>query len=122
MSETQAPLKDPQEVLNALRSVKGVHGAAIIEKFGLVRDSALPGWIDADSIAAMVTLIQKASERATKELSQGTFLRAIIESEKGKLIFSEVVGKIVVIVATEDVKLGIVNLKLDAARDALKKL
>jgi hypothetical protein len=115
-------MSDPQDILNQLRAVKGVHGAAIIEKMGLVRDTALPGWIDADSVAAMVTLIQKASERATKELQQGQFIRAIIESEKGKLLFSEIEGKIVVVIATADVKLGVINLKLDAARAALTNM
>lgn len=87
-----------------------------------MRDKALPGWIDAESVAAMVTLIQKASERATKELQQGKFVRAIIESEKGKLLFFEIAGKIVVVIATQDVKLGIINLKLDAARVALANM
>ena len=89
---------------------------------GMVKDTALPGWIDADSVAAMVTLIEKGQERTTKELQQGQFVRAIIESEKGKLLFSEVGGKIVVIIATQDVKLGVINLKLDAARDALARM
>ena len=111
-----------KEILESLKAIKGVHGAAIIEKFGLIKGSALPGWVDPESVAAMVTLILKASQRATKELEQGTFSNAIIESAKGKILFSEIGGNILTLIATTDAKLGIINLKLAAAADALKSL
>ena len=83
------------ETLDSLKAIKGVHGAALIEKFGLIKGSALPGWVDPEAVAAMVTLILKASQRATKELEQGIFANAIIESEKGKILFSEFEGNII---------------------------
>lgn len=110
-----------EEILESLKAIKGVHGAALIEKFGLIKGSALPGWVDPEAVAAMVTLILKASQRATKELEQGEFYSAIIESGKGKILFSEIEGNILCIIATTDAKLGIINLKLSAAVDAIKK-
>jgi len=110
------------EILGSLKSIKGVHGAALIEKFGLIKGSALPGWVDPEAVAAMVTLILKASQRATKELEQGVFKNAIIESAKGKILFSEVKGNIICIITTVDAKLGIINLKLGAASSALLDL
>jgi len=108
--------------LESLREIKGVHGAALIEKFGLVAGEALPGWLDSDAISAMVTLILKASQRATKELEQGAFIRATLENAKGLLIFAEAGGKIVVVVATNEAKLGIINIKLNAAMNHLKDI
>ncbi|MBD3214329.1 MAG: hypothetical protein GF311_17090 [Candidatus Lokiarchaeota archaeon] len=102
-------------VLESLKAIKGVHGAALIEKFGLIKGSALPGWVDPEAVAAMVTLILKASQRATKELEQGKFNNAIIESENGKILFTEIKGNVLCIITTVDAKLGIINLKLDAA-------
>ncbi|MBD3256675.1 MAG: hypothetical protein GF383_16395 [Candidatus Lokiarchaeota archaeon] len=110
------------EILENLKAIKGVHGAALIEKFGLIKGSALPGWVDPEAVAAMVTLILKASQRATKELEQGLFKNAIIESEKGKILFSEIEGNILTIIATVDAKLGIINLKLSAASSAIQNL
>lgn len=107
-------------ILNSLKSIKGVHGAVLIEKFGLIKGSALPGWVDQEAVAAMVTLILKASQRASKELEQGQFFSAIIESEKGKILFSEIKGNILCIITTKETKLGIINLKLDAASSALE--
>jgi len=108
-------------ILDSLKSIKGVHGAALIEKFGLIKGSALPGWVDPEAVAAMVTLILKASQRATKELEQGRFKNAIIESEKGKILFTEVKGNILCLISTVDARLGIINLKLDAANSALQE-
>jgi len=70
----------------------------------------------------MVTLILKASQRATKELEQGHFFNAIIESAKGKILFSEVGGNILTVITNTDAKLGIINLKLKAAAAALTSL
>lgn len=109
-------------ILDSLKAIKGVHGAALIEKFGLIRGSALPGWVDPEAVAAMVTLILKASQRATKELEQGQFYNAIIESAKGKILFAEIEGNILCIITTVDAKLGIINLKLGAASEALKSM
>ena len=110
------------EILEALKALKGVHGAALIEKFGLIKGSALPGWVDPEAVAAMVTLILKASQRATKELEQGQFANAIIESAKGKILFTEIAGNILTIITTPEAKMGIITLKLGSASEVLKKL
>ena len=110
------------EILESLKALKGVHGAALIEKFGLITGRALPGWVDPESVAAMVTLILKASQRATKELEQGQFNNAIIESAKGKILFSEIAGNILTIITTPEAKMGIITLKLNAASEVLKKI
>ena len=70
----------------------------------------------------MVTLILKASQRATKELEQGQFNNAIIESGKGKILFNTVKDSILVVISTVEAKLGIINLKLSAATQALESL
>ena len=109
-------------ILESLKAIKGVHGAALIEKFGLMKGSALPGWVDHEAVAAMVTLILKASQRATKELEQGQFNNAIIESGKGKILFNTVKESVLVVISTVEAKLGIINLKLSAATQALESL
>jgi predicted regulator of Ras-like GTPase activity (Roadblock/LC7/MglB family) len=108
-----------ENVLDSLKAIKGVHGSALIERFGLIKGQALPGWIDAEAVAAMVTLILKASQRATKELEQGEFNQAIIESKNGKILFTEIQGNVLAIITTVEAKLGIINLKLEAAKKSL---
>src|SRR4030042_2828920 len=92
------------QILDNLKAIKGVHGAALIEKFGLIKGASLPGWVDPEAVAAMVTLILKASQRATKELEQGIFQNAMIESEKGKILFTEVKGNILCLISTTEAK------------------
>jgi predicted regulator of Ras-like GTPase activity (Roadblock/LC7/MglB family) len=116
MSQLEAEVN---EILQALKKIKGIHGSAILERYGLISGSTLPGWVDAESVAAMVALILKASERATKELNQGEFRNATIENERGKLLFSAIGNKVIVVLTTVDAKLGILELKLNAAREKL---
>ena len=59
--------EEVSEILQSLKKIKGIHGAAILERYGLITGSALPGWVDGESVAAMVTLILKASERADRK-------------------------------------------------------
>ena len=115
---------DPKldEILDGLRKISGIHGTALVEKFGLVLGQALPGWIDAESLGAMVNLIVKASSRATRELAQGDFKSAMIDNEKGRLIFMAIANKILILVATPTAQIGVLQVKLQAAAQAIYKL
>ena len=112
--------EEVNQILLSLKNVKGVHGAAVIEKYGDITGSTLPKWVDQEAVSAMVALMLKASQRATKELNQGKFLNAYIENEQGRLLFAPVKDDILVVIATRDVKLGIVNLKLETALEKFK--
>ncbi|MHA1791037.1 MAG: roadblock/LC7 domain-containing protein [Promethearchaeota archaeon] len=109
-------------ILESLRKVQGIHGTALVEKYGLVVGQSLPAWIDAESLGAMVNLIVKASMRANKELAQGEFRSAMIDNEKGRLIFTAIGSKILIIVATPNVSMGILQVKLNTAAQAIYNL
>ena len=108
------------EIAQSLKKIKGIHGSAIIEKYGEITGFALPGWVDPEGVSAMVALILKASERATKELDQGDLITATLENEKGKLVFTPIGNKVIVIITTKEAQLGLITLKLEAARQRLK--
>jgi predicted regulator of Ras-like GTPase activity (Roadblock/LC7/MglB family) len=110
------------EVLDNLRKTQGIHGCALVERFGLILSGSLPAWIDAESLGAMVNLIVKASARATRELAQGDFKSAMIDNEKGRLIFMAIGSKILIIVATINVAMGILQVKLQSAAQAIINL
>jgi predicted regulator of Ras-like GTPase activity (Roadblock/LC7/MglB family) len=110
------------EILESLKKVQGIHGCALVEKYGLVLGQALPSWIDPESLAAMVNLIVKASARSTRELAQGEFKMATIDNEKGRLLFMAIGSKILIIVATPNVATGILQVKLQAAAQAIYNL
>ncbi|MHA1368512.1 MAG: roadblock/LC7 domain-containing protein [Promethearchaeota archaeon] len=118
MSENQ----QLDEILEGLRRIQGIHGTALVERYGLIVGQALPAWIDAESLGAMVNLIVKASARATRELAQGNFKSAMIDNEKGRLIFMAIGNKILIIVATPTVAMGILQVKLQSAAQAIYNL
>jgi len=109
-----------QNILISLKKIKGIHGSAIIERYGGIISSTLPGWVNQELIAALATHILKISEKSANELNLGTFLDAIIENERGKLLFYAIGDKIVSVITTPDAKLGILDMKLRAALEKLK--
>ncbi len=110
------------EVLENLRKTQGIHGCALVEKYGLVLSQSLPAWIDAESLGAMVNLMVKASARATRELAQGEFKSAMIENDKGRIIFMSIGSKILIIVANINVAMGILQVKQQTAAQAIINL
>jgi len=108
-----------EEILQSLKKIKGILGAVIVEKYGVITESALPGWLDEDAVAAMITLILRATERQAKELNQGEFQNAIIENARGKMVMTVMGDKIIAVMTTSDMKLGILDLKLKSARERL---
>ena len=111
--------EEVEGILQSLKKIKGILGAVICEKYGLITDSALPGWVDEEAVAAMVTLILRATERQAKEVNQGEIQNAIIENERGKIVMTVMGDKIIAVLTTSDMKLGILDLKLRSARAKL---
>ncbi|MHA1767571.1 MAG: roadblock/LC7 domain-containing protein [Promethearchaeota archaeon] len=108
------------EILMSLKKIKGIHGSAIIERYGGIVESELPGWVNPELMAALATHILKISEKSAYELNQGAFLDAIIENERGKLLFYSMSDKVVSVVTTSDAKLGILDMKLKSALEKMK--
>jgi len=62
-----------ENILVSLKNVKGVHGAAIIEKFGDVSYSSLPRWVDPEGVSAMVAFRENLSVQLLKMKMAGYF-------------------------------------------------
>jgi len=76
----------------------------------------LPDGVDPKMVAAMTAAIVGTSEMATVQLSQGRFVRAIVESEEGKLL-SVGAGDEALLVALvyDDANLGLVLMAMERA-------
>src|SRR5437016_12529386 len=75
-----------EETIDELSRVTDIKSAAVVRRDGLVVTHTLPDGVDPKMVAAMTAAIVGTSEMATIELAQGRFVRAIIESDEGKLV------------------------------------
>src|SRR5438093_1322402 len=112
-----------QAILTELRRLPAVLGATIARRDGILIAHALPDGVDPKKIAAMTAAIVGTSEMATIQLAQGRFVRAIIESDEGKLL-SLGAGEEALLVALvyDDANLGLVLLAMERAAKQVEKI
>src|SRR5437899_2984510 len=112
-----------QAILTELRRLPAVLGATIARRDGILIAHALPKTMDPKKIAAMAAAIVGTSEMAAVEIAQGRFVRAIIESDEGKLL-SLGAGDEALLVALvyDDANLGLVLLAMERAAKQVEKI
>src|SRR2546425_75105 len=112
-----------QAILMELRRLPAVLGATIARRDGILIAHALPKTMDPKKIAAMAAAIVGTSEMAVIQLAQGRFVRAIIESDEGKLL-SLGAGDEALLVALvyDDANLGLVLLAMERAAKQVEKI
>src|SRR3989442_1072673 len=112
-----------QAILTELRRLPAVLGATIARRDGILIAHALPKTMHPKKIAAMTAAIVGTSEMATIQLAQGRFVRAIIESDEGKLL-SLGAGDEALLVALvyDDANLGLVLLAMERAAKQVEKI
>jgi hypothetical protein len=69
-----------------LRRLADIVAVAVARRDGLIIAHDLPAEVDPRKAAAMTAAIVGTSEMAARELGQGKFLQAIVDSELGKML------------------------------------
>src|SRR5438093_652271 len=112
-----------QSVLAELRRLPGILGVTIARRDGILIAHSLPKTMDPKKIAAMAAAIVGTSEMATIQLAQGRFVRAIVESDHGKLL-SLGAGEEALLVALvyDDANLGLVLIALERAAKQVERI
>src|SRR5437773_1753220 len=112
-----------QSVLAELRRLPGILGVTIARRDGILIAHSLPKTMDPKKVAAMAAAIVGTAEMATIQLAQGRFVRAIVESDHGKLL-SLGAGEEALLVALvyDDANLGLVLIALERAAKQVERI
>ncbi|TLZ74961.1 MAG: hypothetical protein E6K14_02080 [Methanobacteriota archaeon] len=112
-----------EETIDELSHLTDIKSAAVVRRDGLVVTHTLPDGVDPKIVAAMTAAIVGTSEMATIQLSQGRFVRAIVESEEGKLL-SLGAGEEALLVALvyDDANLGLVLIAMERAAKQVEEI
>src|SRR5439155_1273108 len=112
-----------QTVLAELRRLPGILGVTIARRDGILIAHSPPKYMDPKNVAAMTAAIVGTSEMATIQLSQGRFVRAIVESDHGKLL-SLGAGEEALLVALvyDDANLGLVLMAMERAAKQVERI
>jgi predicted regulator of Ras-like GTPase activity (Roadblock/LC7/MglB family) len=112
-----------EETIERLSHVTDIKSAAVVRRDGLVVTHTLPEGVDPRIVAAMTAAIVGTSEMATVQLGQGRFVRAIVESDQGKLL-SLGAGEEALLVALvyDDANLGLVLMAMERAAKQVEQI
>ena len=97
-------------------SSPSIEGAAIVSVDGLPIASVLRGEVEEDRLAAMSAAMLSLGERISEELRRGSLEQVYIKGENG-YVFLTAVGEeaVLTVMASKDVKLGLVFLDMRRA-------
>jgi predicted regulator of Ras-like GTPase activity (Roadblock/LC7/MglB family) len=106
-----------ERVKSVLRSVRSISpeviGAAAVNMDGFILASVLPNELDEELLSAMTASFLGAGEQMSGELMHSPLEQTYVKSEKGYVILNSVGSEAVLaILATSDVKLGLVFFEL----------
>lgn len=100
-----------------------VEAAAVVDNDGLMIASALPADIEEDRVAAMSAALLGMSERIVRELGRGSFSLVMIRGTEGYTIVSRCGSEsVLMVLATETAKLGLVFLDITRTSREIGKL
>lgn len=117
-------LQNLTKVLRGLQTATPeLEAAALISEDGLLIASALPEDVEEGRIAGMSAVLLSLGTRASAELNRGNPELILIKGTHGFVVMIEVTGgALLIVLASESAKLGLVFLEVKRAAQALAKL
>ena len=101
-----------KELLMDLTKIKGVLGALVVAKDGMIITSDIAIGVEEEVIGAMFSSIGNVIERSASLLHMGNFMQAIIDSHGGKVFISDADFAFIGLVTIPEVNIGFVRLEL----------
>jgi predicted regulator of Ras-like GTPase activity (Roadblock/LC7/MglB family) len=114
-----------QDILRSLRAASAdVIGATIVSVEAFTVASLLPNEVTEEMVAAMAAALLGVAERVTGELMRAEMVQTCVRSTSGYIILNRVGSDtVLVVLATESAKLGLVFLEIERrVRDLLRLL
>ncbi len=106
-----------------LKRLADVVAIAIARRDGMIIAHDLPRDVDPRKAAAMTAAIVGTSEMAARELGQGKFLQAIVDSEHGKMLSTGAGDEaLLVTLVRSEANMGLVLLGVDRAAHRIAQI
>lgn len=116
-----------ERVTEVLRSIQmsspDVIGTAVVDVQGFIIASAIPSGVDEEELGAMTATMHGAGEQIAEQLMHSTVDQTYVKTEKGYVILNAAgPDTVLVLLATKNVKLGLVFLMLKQHLPELRRI
>ncbi len=100
-----------------------IEACALISEDSLMIASALPQHIEEGSVSGISATLHGLGSRAAQELERGKMDQVLVHGEEGYVVMSNASeGTVLLVIANEDAKLGLVFLDMKRAVEYIKKV
>lgn len=126
-SEKEKPMNRTETLVKVLKTLQtgspDVEAAALITEDGLMIASALPQDLDETRVGGMSATLLSLGTRAAKELRRGEVQEVIVRGEEGYAVMIDIGrGVLLLVVANENAKLGMIFFDMREAIGAIKRI
>ncbi|MBN1810054.1 MAG: tetratricopeptide repeat protein [Planctomycetes bacterium] len=97
------------DAIEILKTIEGVHGALLVDAFGLVIASYLSQDVDEELAGAMITNIYRSTARSAQQMGLGSFEDGVIEGESGNIHLIAIQDMILAVFAAATIKMGLLE-------------
>ena len=116
-----------ERVTEVLRSIQmsspDVIGTAVVDVQGFIIASAIPSGVDEEELGAMTATMHGSGEQIAEQLMHSTVDQTYVKTEKGYVILNAAgPDTVLVLLATKNVKLGLVFLMLKQHLPELRRI
>ena len=108
-------------ILNKLNKTQGVRGSMVVNRDGIIVASDFSVEVDESAIGAVSSSILGALEAALKRVGMGRFNRFIIGGSENRIALIDAGPSLLLVMLANDVNLGMVNVELKEAADAVRQ-
>ncbi len=98
--------KEIENILKDLTNTEGMVGGIFLQRDGKIVASILPPDIDSSEIGKDIAQIVDKTEKSVLNMKQGKLNHAIIASEAGQLLFTEISNGVLFMVGNEKINMG----------------
>jgi hypothetical protein len=106
-----------KDIIASLNKVVGVKGSMVVTPDGIVVASALENLgkeLNEETVAALSSHMIVSGRRALERIGHQPFNRVILNSSWGRLIFLDLEIAFLVVIASENIKLGNILIEIDS--------
>lgn len=119
---TESQMESLKGILAELAGVEGIRGSFLSTEQGATLVSLGKAGADAASLGQSTAAIFRGTRQAVQRLSQGRTHQVLITAEAGQILLVETPKGVLVVLADDKIKIGLLRLALDTAVKKLEKI
>jgi predicted regulator of Ras-like GTPase activity (Roadblock/LC7/MglB family) len=110
-----------QEILDGLREVPGIKGAALVTPDGIIIASSLSVTLNSEVVAGLASFLITTTRRSLREGGLGAFHRFVLQATNGKILLLDLGDSFLVVHTDQFARLESSRLEVEEAAAEIRR-